>query len=446
MTSRVAVVVAVLALVLPARADLLVYEGFDYFPGSGLANASGGSGFEPSSTWNASATSGNGSGFVQVHPANSFSGVYLNNGGTLNPFTGTYANLPQTGNHVGPNNGGLGSTSLAPGVADHIYLYRMLAPAVTQTFQNGTKTYFSFVSARAYNANPRAPSLGIGSGIFSQTAVNDRGDSVVPGPGNANAEVIAVGGLTTSVTPAGLSTATPVGTLNASGAPPSPTTVFSNFAFFRAQYYNAAGLRTGWSRAVGTAGNGVNGEDLLGTAITSSPASEAAAGNNGYWSGGGLTYYPFTNPSGAPNTSSTSGFALYGYNGSLLANNAAFGDNEALVNVTVGEIAWGADTDGTDLVSFYVFHDKDVPSQAAFDAGKMTWDTGADTSARRSQFNYLTMGGGRYFADEIRVATTFNEAVGQLPVPEAGTGVLLAAAGLAALAVGSGRRRPGDMR
>jgi len=74
----------------------------------------------------------------------------------------------------------------------------------------------------------------------------------------------------------------------------------------------------------------------------------------------------------------------------------------------------------------------------------MTWDTGTDTSSRRSEFNYISMGGGRYFADEIRVGTTF----GAVAVPEPGTvTVLLAGLAVAAAARlrGRGRRGAGSL-
>lgn len=433
--SRILAITALALVATSASADLLVYEGFDYSAGANLNSLSGGTGFASSSAWNASATSTNSTGFVQVQPYNAASGVYLNDGATINPFTGVYANLPRTGNYVGMNDGGAGSASLAAGVADHLFLNRKLDSSVTSTFQNGTKTYFSFASARGYNANPRAPSLGIGSGVFASGA-GGRGDDVVAGAGNTNKEVIAVGGLTTSTTVAGSSSAGPVGTLNAGAV-----TSFSQTAFYRGQYYNTSGSRTGWSRAVGTVGNGISGQDLVGTAVTSSQGAGPAAGNNGYWSGGGITYSPGTNPTGQPNTSSTNGFALYDYTGSLLSNNTAYGNNQALVNITVGEIAWGAGTGGTDLVSFFVFHDKDALNEATYNAGKMTWDTAADTSSRRGEFNYISMGGGRYFADEFRVATTFNEALGLVPVPEPSTYVLLGVAGLGSLIAARCRRR-----
>lgn len=249
--AKTSAVLATAVMAGPASADLLVYEGFDYPSGTNLNGASGGTGFAASSGWNASATSSNSTGFVQVQPYNAASGVYLNDGATINPFTGVYANLPRTGNDVGTNDGGSGSTSLGAGVADHIFLNRKLDASVTGTFVNGTKTYFSYVSARAYNANPRDPSLGIGSGVFAAGA-GGRGDDVVAGAGNSSKEVVAVGGLTTSTTVAGSSTATPVGTLNAGAV-----TNFSQTAFFRGQYYNPSGTRTGWSRAVGTVGNGI---------------------------------------------------------------------------------------------------------------------------------------------------------------------------------------------
>jgi len=427
----------------PAQAELQVYEGFDYSAGSNLNAQTGGIGFGASSSWNASATNG---GFAQIQPYNTVSGVILNDGSTPNPFTGVYANLSHTGNYFGVNNGGAGATALPAGMADHIFINRTLAPSVTATFTNGTKTYFSFVSARGYNNNPSAPRLGIGSGVFS----GDRGENVSPGAGNTNREVIAVGGVSASAGGTTSSTLNPVGTLNGSAV-----TSFNSNAFFRAQYFNTAGVRQGWSRVVGTVGNGISGQDLVGAPITSSFGTGPAAGNNGYWSGGGLNagLSPTVTPgtSDGSGTPSGSGFALYDYSGSVSTVTnvngdrfAPIGNNQALVNITVGEIAWGAGAGNSDRVSFYVFHDKDPLSLAAYEAGKMTWDTGTDTSSRRSEFNYISMGGGRYFADEIRVGTTF----GAVAVPEPGTvTVLLAGLAVAAAARlrGRGRRGAGSL-
>jgi len=425
----------------PAAAELLVYEGFDYSAGSNLNGQTGGTGFGASSSWTASATNG---GFAQIQPYNTLSGVILNDGATPNPFTGVYANLSRTGNYFGVNDGGTLAFALPPGMADHIFINRTLAPSVTATFTNGTKTYFSFVSARGYNNNPSAPRLGIGSGVFS----GDRGENVSPGAGNTNSEVIAVGGVSTSTGGSTSSTLNPVGTLNG-----GTVTTFSSNAFFRAQYYNTAGVRQGWSRVVGTVGNGIQGQDLVGAPLTSSFGTGPAAGNNGYWSGGGLNASPNTTPgtSDGQGTPSGSGFAVYGYTGSVSSVNdpggnrfEPIGNNQALVNITVGEIAWGAGAGGSDRVSFYVFHDKDPLSLAAYEAGKMTWDTGTDTSSRRSEFNYISMGGGRYFADEIRVGTTF----AAVTVPEPGTvTVLLAGLAVAAAARlrGRGRRGAGSL-
>jgi len=427
----------------PAAATLLVYEGFDYSAGSNLNAQTGGTGFGASSSWTASATNG---GFVQIQPYNTLSGVILNDGATPNPFTGVYANLSRTGNYFGVNNGGTGARALPSGMADHIFINRTLAPSVTSTFMNGTKTYFSFVSARGYNNNPSAPRLGIGSGVFS----SDRGEIVSPGAGNTNREVIAVGGVSTSTGGSTSSTLSAVGTLNGGAV-----TTFNSNAFFRAQYYNTAGARQGWSRVVGTVGNGISGQDLAGAPITSSFGTGHAAGNNGYWSGGGLN--AGISPTVTPGTSdglgtpSGSGFALYDYTGSVSTVNnplglraEPIGNNQALVNITVGEIAWGAGAGNSDRVSFYVFHDKDPLSLAAYEAGKMTWDTGTDTSSRRSEFNYISMGGGRYFADEIRVGTTFESVVAaEAPpagVPEPST-YALGLIGLAGLGLFAWRRR-----
>jgi MYXO-CTERM domain-containing protein len=60
----------------------------------------------------------------------------------------------------------------------------------------------------------------------------------------------------------------------------------------------------------------------------------------------------------------------------------------------------------------------------------------------QSKFNTISIAGGRYFADEFRIATTFDEVVGVSIVPEPSLLAVLGA-GLAGLtaAVGLQRRR-----
>jgi PEP-CTERM motif. len=80
-----AVLIALLALAaLPAHADLLAYEGFDYAPGTPLLNRTGGSGWEGG--WN---EFGLGSGTAATTAGLSYSGVSATGGAVQTPGGGT---------------------------------------------------------------------------------------------------------------------------------------------------------------------------------------------------------------------------------------------------------------------------------------------------------------------------------------------------------------------
>ena len=101
------------------------------------------------------------------------------------------------------------------------------------------------------------------------------------------------------------------------------------------------------------------------------------------------------------------------------------------MNITVGKIAWGAGGGGEDIISFYTYHDQDALTEAAFTAGAVSYLTPGTSD--QTQFDYLSIGGGRYFVDELRIATTFSEAVGAAVVPEPSAFALVALGGLALL-------------
>ncbi|MEI6654233.1 MAG: LamG-like jellyroll fold domain-containing protein [Verrucomicrobiota bacterium] len=363
-----------------ARASLLVSEPFAYTAGSNLSGATGGTGFDSGSSWSTFIVSANSTGFFQIQPAGVVSGVILNDGVTPNPFTATYANLPSSGNYAGMNNGGAGSTEYAAGVADHLYMWRKLHPTVTATFADGNTTWLSFSSGWGYNGATRAPSFAIGAGIMTGPF---RGDNTTPGTGNTSSEAIVVGGITSS----------PDG--NVSATVDGVATTFGGTAFYRAQYFSTSGARSYQTGPTGTVG---------GAALSSTIGSGPLAGDNGRWVMGGK---------------STSTYAIpYGYSdANCPATTKPMGDNPSHVNITVAKIEWGAGTGGTDKISFYVYHDKDALTEASFNAGAKTWET--PSVSAKSTFNYLSVGGGRYFIDEIRVATTFAEATGSTAYAEA---------------------------
>ena len=372
-----------LALAGTAQASLLVYEGFNYTPGLALSGLSGGTGFDGASSW---ATLNSGAGTVSIKPDGILSGVVMS-GTTINPYLNTYQYLADSGNYVGPSDG-VANGSTAP---DHMSMRRTLNSSVTATFTPGSRTYFSFTSARAFNANARAPSISIGAGYVT-TASGDRGDTMAAGPNGLGG--IALGGITAG---AGAAAGNyPGATLNGVAAN------IGMAGMYLPQSYDTSGVRTRGS-AVG------------GGAISSTAGTGPQLGDHAYWMQGG---------GGASSL-------LYGYS-SVNTPVSGYGDNASKINIIAGEIEWGAGAGGTDLLSYYVFHDNDPLTEAAFDAGKATWDT-LTVSVDRANWNQIGIAGGRYFADEVRIATTFDEALGVTPVPEPAALSLLALGGAALL-------------
>ncbi len=102
-------------------------------------------------------------------------------------------------------------------------------------------------------------------------------------------------------------------------------------------------------------------------------------------------------------------------------------------NITVGKIEWNADLNsGGDIISIFNFSETDVISEAAFNAGiagdpllsSANW-AAFSPDLDETTFNMISLGGGRFLADEIRIATTFAEAAPTVVIPEASSIVLL---------------------
>jgi hypothetical protein len=416
MSSRVSLIVCALAVLglawaTPAQAALLAYEPFDYTSKANLSGQNGGTGFAqngaPEVPWYSHANNG---GFVSVQPAGVVSGVILGDNVTPNPFTATYANLPSSGNYVGMNDG-----KNVSGRADHLSMWRALAPSVTNSFVNGTKTYISFVSANAFPNNARAPSFAIGAGVLNTFLNGDRGNStssvnqllptypdlgtgVAPGYNFDSKEAIVFGADTTNA-----------GTVAGS----TPMTIDWVGLYF-AQKYDTSGVRTR-SGPVGNVGGTYTLSSTAGT-LTTAPA------DHGYWMKGGKGSNAYA--------------LLHGYSdANCPSTTQPMGDNASHVNIVVGEIDWGAGTNGGDLVSVYVFHDNDTLDVSAFDSGKVTLDTA--TPSEKGTYNMLSIAGGKWFADEIRIADNFNEALG---VPEPATLAFVVLGGLGILARRRSRR------
>lgn len=372
-----------------AQATLLVYEPFDYLAKTNLNNQGGGTGFAAGSNWITSFSTPSGSGYVCVQPAHVLSGVRFDTLATptTNPFTATYTHLPSSGNYVGTSDGASG-TALG---TDHIFMYRKLETNVTATFTNGNTTWFSFATARAFNANARAPSFAIGAGILDRIP-GDRGDSVTFGPGNTSKEAIAVGADT--VNAGQVAGNYPGASINGVAAN------IANVGLFFAQYWTSAGTRAR-SGAVG------------GAAVSSVNGTGPKPGDHGYWmqGGGGLG-----NPVGGLGV----GSLLYGYSSynsnSLSTVVNGLGNNASHVNIVVAKIQWGAGAGGTDVISYYVYHDLDPLSESDFVTGSLSWTNA--TPSTGTNFNWLSLGGGRYFADELRIGENFNDVIGVVAPPE----------------------------
>ena len=74
-----------------------------------------------------------------------------------------------------------------------------------------------------------------------------------------------------------------------------------------------------------------------------------------------------------------------------------------------------------DTISVVRFRETDTLTEVAFNAAitnqpnlcSTNWPIGNQPSLNQASFKYVSFAGGRYFADEIRIATTFKEVVGQ---------------------------------
>ena len=343
-----------------AHAALLVYEPFDYAPtgtpvplsGQGATNTFGMTG-----TW--SVTFSNGTAPVTVYKQGNLSGVNLSTSatpsGAPNNFVGTVANLPTSGGYIGPVSSASGGTSVT---TDHIEVARPLDPSVTATFTSGSTTWFSWVSARAFDLNATSPRFAIGAGSL----LEDRGHL-------AAGQAIGVGGgLQTNA----LKIFPQVWNNDPSGTFGGNAGTFNN--------YNVAGIQIG-----------------------------TGAGNT--------------------NSISTADSFTWAQDPSL--------NRQPAPNVIIGKIVWS--DSGPDVISVARFLQTDVLTEAAFNSVALssgTWTT--QLNLDQSTFDTISLGGGRYFADELRIGTTFNSAIGVADeveaVPEPGT-LVLAVCGMVGLLV-----------
>jgi len=125
----------------------------------------------------------------------------------------------------------------------------------------------------------------------------------------------------------------------------------------------------------------------------------------------------------------------------MLLNNSAGVQANGARNIVVGKIDWH--TGSPDVVSVGVFWDTAPLTESAFSAmitaqpklSSANWAAGVTRpDLDQSLFNTISLAGGKWFGDEVRLATSFNEVVGQvLVVPEPSSLLLCVAGGLAVL-------------
>lgn len=152
-----------------AQATLLVYENFGY--NTGTASGTGGVKFDGQGATNTTGMTGTwaviNSGTANsttVYQQGSLSGVNLSSA-TLgaNNYTGTVvapSNFVTSGGYMGPVSSASGVYTVT---TDNMTATRALAKSVTDTFQDGTTTWFSYVSARAFDKTTSAPKFAIGA-------------------------------------------------------------------------------------------------------------------------------------------------------------------------------------------------------------------------------------------------------------------------------------------
>ena len=171
----------------------------------------------------------------------------------------------------------------------------------------------------------------------------------------------------------------------------------ANVGMFFSQYWDSTGTRAR-SGAVG------------GAAFSSANGTGPQPGDHGYWMQGG---------GGVGTGALGSGSLLYGYSTNNITSIPSvlngLGDNASHVNIVVAKIQWGAGAGGTDVISHYVYHDLDPLSESDFVTGSLSWTNA--TPSTGTNFNYLSLGGGRYFADELRIGESFNDVIGVIVPP-----------------------------
>ncbi len=288
------------------------------------------------------------------------------NTGADNPFRGVVSNVVTTGGYLGPVASAVGGTSTT---TDHMYGSRALDPSVTATFVAGTTTWMSFVSTAAFNANASGPKLAIGASDFTTTP---SGGSATTNRGlTAGGQAIGLGGGLGSNT--GSNTAKVFGQFWAQSTP--GTGAYQDYDPTGLQAVNSASTKP---------------VVVLPPVLETDPAQQ------------GFTW-----------TTAIAASSIYG-----------------IPNINIAKIVW-SDV-GPDVISFARFFEADGElTEAKFNAAAFSSASWAiQPNLDQTQFDTLSFTGGRFFLDELRVATDFGNVV-------SGTTVVPEPSGLALLTLGS---------
>ncbi len=302
-----------------------------------------------------------------------------------NIFDGTYTNVAYSGGFAGaaaPGDRGLDEwLDQGTGNADANI---GLDPSVTATFQSGTTTWMSWVTARAWDRNEGTPQV-----MLANTASSggSRGASLNGGDG-----------------------------IGAGGGPSR-----FNLQDIYPQYFEFGvnnSVPGGYQNDANVANMGIfgghNGEQI------------------GFYAGGRQTATGELDEVGQPRTQTMPS--------ARLDANGDFGD----YNVVVVKIEWDADTNGEDIVSAVAFTSTDAVTEAAFDAyiaatpllSSKNWQGFSgmlldpitqqmvqfDYDANKpnldqSTFNILNVQSLKFYIDEIRIAQDFSSVIGNFVPP-----------------------------
>jgi len=354
-----AVTLAVVLTAGSASAELLVYEPFDY-PDAPL-NGNGGA-LGTTGTWTTNDT-GEAQGWW-CHPEGELTGQgddrHSTDPAALNLFDGTVDNLATSGGFVGPAGPTDQSTPGTWGTRDptgNLDANIGLDPSVTATFQSGTTTWFSYVASHADNRNQGSPTFM----ICTDPTTNGSRGLTMQNSGNG------IGGV---------------------GGPPR----FNLFDVY--PHYFSGGVHH--QTPGGYLGGVLGGHNGIVTAFCSSGTCDGVLGDD-----------------------ATRAWVVRDDDGYM-----------GVPNIVVGKIEWDADTGGYDIISVVSFLETDELSEAAFDAiiadkpllSSKNWPaavTPADPlnpsnkpDLDQSQFDLINISSLKFWIDEIRIGTTFNDVIG----------------------------------